>query len=225
MKLQGTIKHLKNAPQTEETVSCCFCKNTYNTVLEAISKQATCCSRRFTGWCRSTLSYKQHLQLYLEKEIKPKFFVSKYANIVIFLFKTITRLKLALVGLDQSSHAKLHVRCSLTGTSSKAQSKPTLGAEAESGCAWEKSPMLSVSKQRTNVHSCFSHLVLLKAFTGNTRQNTGVSAKKCRWFQRGQKFQAPTSFFSLLSGCSLLSCRRVSNSTTEWISVQLNSHC
>lgn len=72
---------------------------TYNTVLEVISKQANCCFRQFTGWCGSALSYKKHLQLYLEKEIKPKFFVSKYANKVIFLSKTIIRLKPALAGL------------------------------------------------------------------------------------------------------------------------------
>lgn len=151
----------KEHPKTEETIWYCFCKNTYNTVLEVISKQASCCSRQFTGWCGSDLSYKQHLQLYLEKEIKSKYFVSKYANKVIFLFKIITSFKPALARLDTSSHAKLHVCCSLTGTSSKAQSKPTQGDEVESDCAWVKSPMLSISKQQTNARSCFSHLVLL----------------------------------------------------------------
>lgn len=80
---------------------------------------------------------------------------------VIFLFKIITSLKLALARLDTSSHAKLHVFCPLTGTSSKAQTKPTQGAEVESDCAWVKSPMPSISKQQTNARSCFSHLVLL----------------------------------------------------------------
>lgn len=95
-------KHLKNAPKLKKPFDAAFAKIlTYNTVLEVISKQANCCFRQFTGWCGSALSNKQHLQLYLEKEIKPKFFVSKYANKVVLLFKTITRLQLALVGLDK----------------------------------------------------------------------------------------------------------------------------
>lgn len=72
---------------------------THNTVLEGISKQANCWSRQFTGWCGSALSYKQHLQFYLEREIKPQFFMSKYTKSSFFL-KTITRLKLTSVGLD-----------------------------------------------------------------------------------------------------------------------------
>lgn len=134
-------KCLKNAPKLKKPFDAAFAKIlTYNTVLEAISKQANCCSRQLTGWRGSALSYKQHRQLYLEKEIKPKSFVSKYANKVIFLFKTITRLKVGLVGLDKSSHARLHVCCPLTGTSSKAQPKPHSGCWSRERLRLRKKP-------------------------------------------------------------------------------------
>lgn len=52
--------------------------------------------------------------------------MNKYTNKVIFLFKTMTRLKLASAGLN-SSPAKLHMCCLLTGTSPKLQPKPSYG--------------------------------------------------------------------------------------------------
>lgn len=60
--------------------------------------------------------------------------MSKYTNKVIFLFKTMTGLKLALAGLS-SSRAKLHMCCLLTGTSPKVQPKPPYGIQAKSDCA------------------------------------------------------------------------------------------
>ena len=147
---------------------------TYNTVLEAISKQANCCSRQFTGWRGSALSYKQHQQLYLEKEIKPKYFVSKYTDKVIFLFKTITRLKLALVVLSQVLMPSFIFAAHLQEQAPRrSQSLPRL-LKLRATALEKKAP----SKQQTHTCSCFSHLVLLQAFAGNSRWNTGVSTKK-----------------------------------------------
>lgn len=185
-------KHQKSS-QTEETTLCCFCKNTYNTVLEVISKQANSCFRQFTGWCGSALSHEKHLQLYLEKEIKPKFFVSKYANKVIFFSKIIIqvfqvnfRLKTALVGLYKVPMPSFNCVAHLQEQVPKHSQSWPRGLELRA-TVLENKNILNISKQPTTWFSCFSHLALLEAFSGNTKWNIGISDKKSRWFQQGQE--------------------------------------
>lgn len=165
------------------------------TVLEVISKQANSCFRQFTGWCGSALSYKKHLQLYLEKEIKPKFFVSKYANKVIFLSKTIIRLKTALVGLYEVPMPSFNCIAHLQEQVPKHSQSWPRGLELRA-TVLENKNILNISKQPTTWCSCFSHLALLEAFSGNTKWNIGISDKNLGDFSKAKNSRHQLLFLS-----------------------------